>query len=75
MKCKQVMLRQDDGAISVAWVDENHALQGMRYTLDLGDGTRSPVVEVMQVWDLEVKDLDDLKQQEHNRRAFGGSIR
>ena len=74
MKCKQVLLREvEGGAMTVAWIDAEHDMR-RNIVLDLGDGERSPIVEIVQVWDLEVKDMDAIRQQEHNRRAFGGSI-
>jgi hypothetical protein len=74
MLMKQCKLKQDDGATMVSWIDQDHAIIGHRFDLNLGDGQRSPVMTVVEAWDL-VRDLDEIKQREQDRRNFGGSIR
>lgn len=74
MLMKQVELKQDNGARMVSWIDKNHAIIGRRVDLNLGNGERSPVMEVLEVWQTE-RDLDEIQERDANRRGFGGSIR
>lgn len=74
MLMKQVELAQEDGSRAIGWIDRDHAIIGHRFDLNLGEGTRSPVVTVCQVWATE-RDLDEIQEREANRRGFGGSIR
>jgi hypothetical protein len=74
MKMKQVELRQDDGAKTIGWIDSQHAIVGRRVDLNLGDGLRSPVMEIINVWNAEVE-LEEVQEREVNRRSFGGSIK
>lgn len=75
MLMKQVKLREDNGAMMDCWIDMEHAIRGHRFDLNLGDCHRSPVVTVTQVWDLIVRDRDEIQERETNRRSFGGSIK
>jgi len=74
MLMKQAELRQDDGSTMIGWIDRNHAITGRRVDLNLGNGERSPIMEILQVWQSET-DLDEIQEREANRRGFGGSIR
>lgn len=71
---RQVEMLQDNGARFVGWIDTDHAIEGRRIDLNLGDGDRSPVVTIVRAWELE-RDLEDIQAQQENRRGFGGSIR
>lgn len=72
---KQVELKEDSGSTTKCWIDSEHAIVGHRFDLNLGDGERSPVVTVTQVWHLIVRDRDEIQERETNRRSFGGSIK
>jgi hypothetical protein len=74
MLMQQAELRQDDGGRLVAWIDKDHAIPGHRFDFNLGDGERSPVVEVLRVWKTE-RDLTEIHQRETDRRDFGGSVK
>ncbi len=73
MLMKQVKLKEDNGSTMTSWIESKHAIVGRRLDLNLGDGKRSPVMTVTEVWDLE-KDQTEVLEKETNRRSFGGSI-
>jgi hypothetical protein len=68
MLMKQV-IKQDDGQCMVSWIDAEHAVKGRRVDLKLGDGDRSPVMTVAEVWGVE-RDLEDLRDQKLNRKGL-----
>ena len=74
MKLKQVELKQSDGATIVTWIDAKHAIKGHKIDLKLGENERSPVMEVINVWDTE-RDGEEMQERDINRRGFGGSIK
>jgi hypothetical protein len=73
MLMRQVEMVEDNGTRYIGWIDRDHAVEGQRFDLNLGDGKRSPVVTVTQVWMLE-RDLDEIQERQENRRSFGGSV-
>jgi len=43
-------------AVTYAWIDSEHAKVGTKLDFNLGDGDRSPIVVVREVYDPEMPD-------------------
>lgn len=75
MLMKQVEVQEiPDGGRTILWIDQEHAIPGHRFDFNLGDGKRSPVVQVIKAWDT-VRDLTEITEQQAKNKGFGGSIR
>lgn len=70
---RQVELRAPDGARMVAWIEKEHAIVGRRMDFNMGDGKRTPVMEVIQAWTIE-RDITEISQRQSDQRDYGGSI-
>lgn len=50
---RQCLLRDDRGGMLTSWIPAEHAVEGRRFTLKLGDGTHSDPVEVLRAYGME----------------------